>query len=99
MEKIQSGFELEDGFIKADAISFVDNEDHKQVGIELHSGRNRIVHRIFKHFGYKVDKLDRAYYAGLTKKDLKRGQWRFLSEKEVGHLKKLVDKTFAAIEN
>lgn len=99
MEKIHSGFELEDGFIKADAISFVDNEDQKQVGIELHSGRNRIVHRIFKHFGYKVDKLDRAYYAGLTKKDLKRGQWRFLSEKEVGHLKKLVDKTFAAIEN
>jgi len=86
MEKIAEGIELEDGFIKADAISYIEDRK-KEVGIELHSGRNRIVRRIFEYFDYKVVKLDRVYFAGLTKKNLSRGKWRFLSEKEIAMLK------------
>ena len=86
MEKIAEGFELEDGFIKADAISYVEG-NKKEIGIELHSGKNRIVRRIFEHLDYKVIKLDRVYFAGLTKKKLTRGKWRFLNEKEIAMLK------------
>jgi 23S rRNA pseudouridine2605 synthase len=86
--KILEGVELEDGFIKADDISFVgDGEDHKEVGIVLHSGRNRIVRRVFEHLGYTVKHLDRVAYAGLTKKNVQRGKWRFLESREVGFLK------------
>lgn len=87
MEKIASGIELEDGPAQVDEISWIDNSDKSQVGIQLHSGRNRIVRRIFKHFDYKVVKLDRVFFAGLTKKNLPRGKWRFLDEKEVNRLK------------
>ena len=87
IESISKGFELEDGFVKADDISFIDPEDKKQVGIEVHSGRNRIVRRIFEHFNYEVTKLDRVYFAGLTKKGMQRGHWRFLTSQEIGMLK------------
>ncbi len=87
MEKIATGIMLEDGFIKADAINYVNTEDKKQIGIEIHSGRNRIVRRIFEHLGYEIRKLDRVYFAGLTKKGLSRGEWRFLTEKEINMLK------------
>jgi len=87
LEQVKKGIELEDGFIAADAISFVEKEDKKQVGIEIHSGKNRIVRRIFAHLGYKVVKLDRVFFAGLTKTKLPRGKWRFLTEAEVGYLK------------
>jgi 23S rRNA pseudouridine2605 synthase len=87
MEEITEGIELEDGLIAADAVSFINNEDKSEIGIEIHSGKNRIVRRIFEHFGYKVKKLDRVYFAGLTKKNLPRGKWRFLTEKEVRYLK------------
>lgn len=88
MIQIIEGVELEDGLAKPDKISYVTNEnDKKQVGLELHSGKNRIVRRIFEHLGYEVVKLDRVSFAGLTKKDLPRGKWRLLSEKEVGMLK------------
>ena len=76
------GILLEDGTIKADALSYIDN-DKTQIGIEIHSGRNRIVRRIFEYLGYKVKKLDRVYFAGLTKKNLRRGQWRFLTDQEI----------------
>jgi 23S rRNA pseudouridine2605 synthase len=82
--KIQEGLELEDGFIKPDALALLTPDT---LGIELHSGRNRIVRRIFEHLGYSVEKLDRTMYAGLTKKDLPRGKWRFLNQKEVVLLK------------
>lgn len=85
-DKILSGIELEDGPIAADALSYVD-DDKSQVGLEIHSGRNRIVRRIFESLGYKVRKLDRVYFAGLTKKNLRRGEWRFLTEKEINLLK------------
>lgn len=87
MQKIAEGITLEDGPIQVDAIHFVDEIDKSQVGIEIHSGRNRIIRRIFEHFGYRVRKLDRVYFAGLTKKGLKRGQWRFLTDKELAMLK------------
>ena len=87
IRQIADGIELEDGEIHADAIAYASETDHKQVGIEIHSGRNRIVCRIFEHLGYKVIKLDRVYFAGLTKKNLRRGAWRFLDEKEIGLLK------------
>ena len=87
MEKIANGLELEDGEIHADAISYVSDTDRNQAGIEIHSGRNRIVRRIFEFLGYTVTKLDRVYYAGLTKKNLKRGAWRFLTREEVERLK------------
>ena len=85
-EKIVKGIELEDGPVNADALSYID-EDESQLGIEIHTGRNRIVRRIFESLGYEVKKLDRVYFAGLTKKGLRRGQWRFLTQQEVGMLK------------
>ena len=88
-EKINEGLELEDGFIKPDDLALV-TPDAMVVGIEIHSGRNRIVRRIFESLGYEVTKLDRTVYAGLNKKDLPRGKWRFLNEKEVVRLKYLV---------
>lgn len=87
MLKILSGIELEDGMVNADELAYVDAENKKVVGIELHSGKNRIVRRIFESLGYKVNKLDRVYFAGLTKKGLARGKWKFLTEKEVAFLK------------
>jgi 23S rRNA pseudouridine2605 synthase len=87
LEDIANGIELEDGPIAADEISFINNEEKTEVGIEIHSGKNRIVRRIFEHFGYRVKKLDRVYFAGLTKKNLPRGKWRFLTEREVRYLK------------
>ncbi len=87
LRAVAEGVELEDGFIKADAISYVDLEDKKQIGIEIHSGRNHIVRRIFESFGYKMLRLDRVYFAGLTKKGLQRGKWRFLSDMEIRTLK------------
>ena len=87
IRQIADGIMLEDGEIHADAIDYADPVDKKQVGIEIHSGRNRIVRRIFEHFGYKVVKLDRVYFAGLTKKNVKRGDWRFLTQDEVNMLK------------
>lgn len=86
MEQIVEGIDLEDGKIQADEVSYV-NDSKKEIGIEIHSGRNRIVRRIFEHLGYRVSKLDRVYFAGLTKKNLKRGQWRFLTPQEVAILK------------
>ena len=83
LTKISAGIVLEDGEIRADAVEYVNAEDKKQIGIEIHSGRNRIVRRMFEHLGYKVMRLDRVYFAGLTKKNVQRGKWRFLSEKEV----------------
>jgi len=80
---IAEGLELNDGPIKVDEISFVEGKDKNQVGVVLHSGRNRIVRRIFQHLGYEVVKLDRTVFAGVTKKNLRRGQWRSLSPKEV----------------
>lgn len=87
MDAIAQGIHLDDGFIKADAISYVDPSDKKQCGIEIHSGRNRIVRRIFEHLGYKVIRLDRVYFAGLTKKGLARGRWRYLNHTEIAMLK------------
>lgn len=87
LQKIADGIELEDGPIAADAISYISGEDKKEVGIEIHSGKNRIVRRIFEHFGYRVKKLDRVLFAGLTKKNLPRGKYRFLTEKEIQFLK------------
>jgi len=86
LQQILEGIELEDGMIQADAISFVDEGDKSQIGIELHSGRNRIVRRIFEHFGFRISKLDRVYFAGLTKKNVPRGKWRYLSEMEISSL-------------
>jgi 23S rRNA pseudouridine2605 synthase len=86
LKQIAEGITLEDGEIHADAISYASDTDKKQVGIEIHSGRNRIVRRIFESLGYKVVKLDRVMFAGLTKKGLKRGDWRFLTEQEVAML-------------
>ena len=86
LRQIAEGIMLEDGEIHADAISYASDTDKKQVGIEIHSGKNRIVRRIFESLGYKVMKLDRVMFAGLTKKGLKRGDWRFLTEKEVAYL-------------
>jgi 23S rRNA pseudouridine2605 synthase len=87
MEAILNGITLEDGFIKADAVSYADAKDKTVVGIEIHSGRNRIVRRIFEHLGYDVRNLDRVMFANLTKKNVDRGKWRFLNEKEVRLLK------------
>ena len=87
MQKLADGIELEDGEMHADAISYVTDDDHTQVGIEIHSGRNRIVRRLFEALGYRVVKLDRVYFAGLTKKNLGRGKWRYLTQEEVDNLK------------
>ena len=86
MQRIADGIELDDGEIHADAISYV-SDDRNQAGIEIHSGRNRIVRRIFEHLGYRVTKLDRVYFAGLTKKNLPRGRWRYLTQEEVNYLR------------
>ena len=86
MQQLAEGVELEDGFIQADGISYVTGDNKKEVGLEIHSGRNRIVRRMFEHLGYRISRLDRVYFAGLTKKNLPRGKWRFLSEKEVSRL-------------
>ena len=86
METLTEGITLEDGDIFADEVAYA-SEDKKTVGVEIHSGRNRIVRRMFEHLGYTVQKLDRVYYAGLTKKNLKRGEWRFLTKDEVMRLK------------
>jgi 23S rRNA pseudouridine2605 synthase len=87
MERLANGIELEDGEIHADALSYASEDDKSQVGIEIHSGRNRIVRRMFESLGYKVMKLDRVYFAGLTKKNLGRGKWRYLNEQEVNMLR------------
>ena len=87
MQRIAEGVILDDGEIKADDIQYADPVDKKQVGIEIHSGKNRIVRRIFESLGYKVIKLDRVQFAGLTKKNLKRGDWRYLTEEEVDRLR------------
>ncbi|MBF1432200.1 MAG: rRNA pseudouridine synthase [Prevotella nanceiensis] len=87
LQKIAEGIELEDGEIHADEVAYANEDDKKQVGIEIHSGKNRIVRRIFEHLGYRVIKLDRVQFAGLTKKNLRRGDWRFLTEKEVDMLR------------
>ena len=87
MRMIADGIQLEDGEIHADAIEYASETDRKQVGIEIHSGRNRIVRRIFESLGYKVIKLDRVFFAGLTKKNVRRGDWRYLTEQEVNMLR------------
>jgi len=87
MQRIADGIELDDGPIHADAISYATDTDRNQAGIEIHSGRNRIVRRIFESLGYHVTKLDRVYFAGLTKKNLPRGRWRYLTQEEVNYLK------------
>ena len=87
LDKIVAGITLDDGEIHADAVSYASDTDKSQVGIEIHSGKNRIVRRIFESLGYRVVKLDRVYFAGLTKKGLRRGDWRYLTEKEVNILR------------
>lgn len=94
LKQLTEGIELEDTFAKADEASYVaDAESKKEVGVVMHTGQNRVVRRMFEALGYKVVKLDRVYYAGLTKKDLPRGKWRILSEKEVNMLKMVVGKS------
>lgn len=87
MEQIAAGIQLDDGEIHADAINYTDDFKRDEVGIEIHSGKNRIVRRIFESLGYKVVKLDRVFFAGLTKKGLRRGEWRYLTEPEVNYLR------------
>jgi 23S rRNA pseudouridine2605 synthase len=86
--RFTEGIDLDGELIVADAVSYADAEDRSQIGIELHSGQNRVVRRMFETLGYKVKKLDRVYFAGLTKKNLPRGKWRFLNEKEINMLKR-----------
>ena len=86
-DEILKGVPLEDGMAHVDVLAYTDNADKTQIGVELHSGRNRIVRRIFEHYGYDVKNLDRVVFAGLTKKNVERGKWRFLTEKEVRDLK------------
>ena len=86
--KLTEGIQLDDELVVADAVSYADPEDRSQIGIEIHSGQNRVIRRLFEGLGYKVKKLDRVYFAGLTKKNLPRGKWRFLSEKEISMLKR-----------
>ena len=85
--RILEGIELSDGLVSADSLEFIDEDDHRKLGIEIHSGKNRIVRRIFESCGYEVRALDRVYFAGLTKKGLKKGEWRFLTEAETNILK------------
>jgi 23S rRNA pseudouridine2605 synthase len=87
LSKLQKGFALEDGYSKFDVVSYIDNEPQNCIGVQLHSGKNRIIRRMFEHIGYDVTALDRVYFAGLTKKDLPRGWSRFLNYKEVVMLK------------
>jgi 23S rRNA pseudouridine2605 synthase len=89
-EKIRSGVTLEDGDIKADSLHFIEELPKREVMIEIHSGKNRIIRRIFEHLGYEVMKLDRTYYAGLTKKNLPRGRFRPLTKEEIRMLKHFV---------
>ena len=86
LSQIRKGLELDDGLIEVDEVSYIDGTSKREVGIQLHSGRNRIVRRIFEHLGYQVVKLDRVVLAGLTKKDLPRGHWRHLTSQEVNNL-------------
>ncbi|MGB5989315.1 MAG: pseudouridine synthase [Marinifilaceae bacterium] len=86
LDLIEKGFDLEDGFIKSDRIEFVGGANN-EVGIEIHSGKNRIVRRVFAHLGFEVEKLDRVFFAGITKKNLPRGRWRFLEDEELKILK------------
>jgi 23S rRNA pseudouridine2605 synthase len=90
LNKIQFGLELEDGLIKPDTVSYVTGGSKREVGIQIHSGKNRIVRRIFEHLGYEVVKLDRVVYGNLTKKDLPRGRWRYLEEHELIQIKHLI---------
>jgi len=87
LQQIADGIELEDGRIAADEISYISQEAKNEIGIEIHSGKNHIVRRIFEYLGYRVKKLDRVYFAGLTKKNLPRGKYRFLTDKEIQYLK------------
>jgi 23S rRNA pseudouridine2605 synthase len=86
MEMIAEGIELEDGIVRVDAISYV-RDTRNEVGIEIHTGRNRVIRRIFEKLNCRVKKLDRVFFAGLTKKGLTRGQWRFLTDREISMLK------------
>ncbi len=86
-ETVLNGVTLEDGFVKADAVAYADAKDKTVIGIEIHSGRNRVVRRIFESLGYDVKNLDRVMFANLTKKNVDRGKWRFLNEREVRLLK------------
>lgn len=86
LKSIQAGVTLDDGLVEVDAISYISNAPKKEIGVEIHSGRNRIVRRLFEHLGYTVTKLDRVVFAGLTKKDLPRGHWRNLTEQEIVNL-------------
>jgi 23S rRNA pseudouridine2605 synthase len=97
-DAIAKGITLEDGFIAPDSLAYADAKDKSIIGIEIHSGRNRIVRRIFEHFGYDVRNLDRVLYANLTKKNVERGKWRFLTEKEV-RLLKYMNRSFVRKEN
>jgi len=87
LKKIAEGVELDDGVVRADAVAYANPDSKREVGIEIHSGKNRVIRRMFEKLDYKVTKLDRVYFAGLTKKSLPRGKWRFLSEKEIKMLK------------
>jgi len=87
LKKLAQGVDLEDGPMACDSIAYTDPEIKTIIGVEIHSGRNRIVRRMFEFLGYKVTRLDRVYFAGLTRKGLKRGKWRFLSPEEVAFLK------------
>ena len=86
--RLSEGIKIDEELVAADAVSYADSEDRTQIGIELHSGQNRVVRRMFESLGYKVKKLDRVYFAGLTKKNLQRGKWRFLNQKEISMLKR-----------
>jgi 23S rRNA pseudouridine2605 synthase len=86
--RLSEGIEIDEELVVADAVSYADADDRTQIGIELHSGQNRVVRRMFELLGYKVKKLDRVYFAGLTKKNLQRGKWRFLNQKEISMLKR-----------
>lgn len=86
--RLADGIDLDGINISADAVSYADPDDKTQIGVELHSGQNRVVKRMFESLGYRVKKLDRVYFAGLTKKNLQRGRWRFLTEKEINMLKR-----------
>ena len=88
LSKLAEGIQLEGETISADAVAYADPDDKTQIGIELHSGQNRVIRRLFESLGYRVKKLDRVYFAGLTKKNLPRGKWRFLSQKELVMLKR-----------
>jgi 23S rRNA pseudouridine2605 synthase len=88
-DALKQGTELEDGLAEIDELAYVDTQDGTVLGVEIHMGKNRIVRRLFEHYGYVVEKLDRMVFAGLTKKDLPRGRWRLLTEKEIRQLKYL----------